>query len=67
MFALAIFTFIVSLLWSVQFFSDEPGAPIYQFINICFIIMWVLSCTVYVYTRTRECKREIPLREKLLS
>jgi len=67
MFVLAIFTCIVSLLWSVQFLSDDPGAPINQFINICFIITWVLLCTMYVYTRVRECKREIPLREKLLS
>ncbi len=67
MFVLSVFTAIVSMLWLVQFFSNEPGAPIIQFVNIWFIIMWSLLCLTYVYTRFKSYLGNSSLRQKLLS
>ena len=67
MFVLSVLTCIVSMLWLVQFITEDFDSPINQFINIWFIIMWCLLCLVYVYKRICQCKKEDPLRKKLLS
>lgn len=67
MFVLSVFTAIVSMLWLVQFFSNEPGAPIIQFVNVWFIVTWCLLCITYVYTRIKTCSNNSILKQRLLS
>ena len=67
MFVISVFTTIVSLLWLTQFWIKKSNLPIVTFLNIIFIMVWVLLCGIYVRMRCSRCRRDPLLYKSLLA